>query len=247
MPGRSWILSGVLLLSPSIAEAQQVGGQEFLELFGMLDGNNDMAIERSEVPEKGRAAFDRVLKVIDANGDGRLELTEYRDGLRKARESAGPGGFNRPGAGGGQGFAAMDRDGDGKLSKDEFRGPPALFDRLDTDSDGSLSREEAQKGREAAGLPINPPGAMFPRLGAMDKNGDKKVSRDEFDGPAALFDRLDTNKDGMIGPDDLRGMRPDGLPALRKAQRPRPEPAKPADEAPKGEEPAKAGEAGTPK
>ncbi len=38
----------------------------------------------------------------------------------------------------------LDRDGDGKLSPEEFPGPPGLFDRLDTDSDGKLSPAEAE-------------------------------------------------------------------------------------------------------
>ena len=41
-----------------------------------------------------------------------------------------------------------------------------------------------------AGLP--------PRLRRDDKNGDGKVTRDEFTGPAGLFDRIDANKDGTI-------------------------------------------------
>lgn len=40
-------------------------------------------------------------------------------------------------------FDLMDRDGDGRLSREEFRGDPTAFRRLDRNGDGYISREEA--------------------------------------------------------------------------------------------------------
>jgi len=40
----------------------------------------------------------------------------------------------------------LDRNGDGKVSRREFNGPPDQFNRLDKDSDGYLSAEEASQG-----------------------------------------------------------------------------------------------------
>lgn len=42
-------------------------------------------------------------------------------------------------------FRAMDRNGDGDVSRREFTGPPEVFDKYDTDKDGLLSPEEAEK------------------------------------------------------------------------------------------------------
>jgi Ca2+-binding EF-hand superfamily protein len=36
----------------------------------------------------------------------------------------------------------QDTNQDGKISKEEFRGPPPLFDRLDRDKDGYVTKEE---------------------------------------------------------------------------------------------------------
>ena len=45
-----------------------------------------------------------------------------------------------------------------------------------------------------------------------DKNGDGKVSKDEFHGPSEHFDRLDKNNDGTISEDEA----PTGPPKGRK-------------------------------
>src|SRR3954447_7448480 len=41
------------------------------------------------------------------------------------------------------------------------------------------------------------------RLKAKDKNGDGRITKDEFAGPADLFATLDRDGDGAITPDDL--------------------------------------------
>jgi Ca2+-binding EF-hand superfamily protein len=185
-----------------IARAQNAGPINFQELFLQLDANGDRVIDRGEVPDSGRAAFETLLKNGDTNKDGRLDQDEYRSLLSALRDAAGSLSSR---------FAELDKNGDGKLSRDEFAGPPGLFGRLDADGDGTISKDEAAR------APAGPGGALFAdRIRAMDKNGDGKVSRDEFIGPPQLFDRLDTNKDGAIGPEDRPGG-PDGVPGAGAA------------------------------
>ncbi len=45
----------------------------------------------------------------------------------------------------------LDKDGDGKISRDEFDGPKRHFDRLDKDGDGFLNEEEVPKGPPGKG------------------------------------------------------------------------------------------------
>ena len=96
----------------------------------------------------------------------------------------------------------MDKDDDGKVSKDEFRGPAPLFDRLDADKDGFVTKEEtaamAERVRELSAK----------RFQAMDKDDDGKVSPEEFGGRRQAFDRLDADKDGFLTGGELRARRP---------------------------------------
>lgn len=70
--------------------------------------------------------------------------------------------------------------------------------------------------RAQEGPPPGPPqggeGRRFqmPSFADLDKNKDKKISKDEFQGPAQFFDRLDENKDGFIDEEEFNRMRRGG-------------------------------------
>jgi Ca2+-binding EF-hand superfamily protein len=206
-----------LLVGSGEARAQQFN---IRETFQNLDANNDTVIDLDEVPEEGRAAFDRLLAKGDANKNGKLEADEFRTLALKLRALA------QGGSGlAGQRFKAMDKDGDGKVSKAEFTGPELLFQRLDTDKDGFVTTEEALNAFKAQGKPTAPEpaagepkapaepakdspkarrAALLERLKAMDKDGDGSISKAEFTGREALFTRLDTDEDGTLSRDEVR-------------------------------------------
>ncbi len=60
---------------------------------------------------------------------------------------------------------------------------------------------------------------MWKRLSRNDANGDGKVTREEFQGPARMFDRLDGDGDGTVTEDEVKktaaGMRGRGRGAER--------------------------------
>jgi Ca2+-binding EF-hand superfamily protein len=170
------------------------------ERFKAMDKNNDGKVSRAEflgLP----TMFDR----IDANKDGVLDKDEL-----KPLVAQGPAGTR---------IMAMDKNGDGKVSRSEYLGPIEMFDRLDTNADGQIDKDEAAKAATA----------MYQRLTGMDKNGDGKLSLDEFQGPPARFKQLDANGDGFVTFEEIReaGTRGGNKPAAAKpktdAVKPKPE------------------------
>lgn len=178
------------------APAQQAkGAPRFREVFLQLDANSDTVLERDEIPESGRDAFDRLVKRGDANKNGKLEADEMRTlGQKLAALESPASAIAR--------FTAMDKDKDGKVTKIEFTGAVARFAQIDADKDGVLTREEitgffasqpARPATPAAEVPASPAG----RFKALDKDGDGKLSKSEFPRPKQ-FDRLDADKDGFL-------------------------------------------------
>jgi len=127
----------VTTLAPGQTPKQPASPTPWRDLFMELDANNDRVIERAEVPEAGRKAFERLLSHADANHDGKLGAEEYLDLLRKVDWSRAlpPEQLEKR-------FKNLDRNEDGKLDRQEFQGGPARFSQLDRNGDGFLSRDE---------------------------------------------------------------------------------------------------------
>lgn len=101
----------------------------------------------------------------------------------------------------GHGFAVLDKNGDGVISRDEVAAKPKLakmFDKLDTNKDGVLSKDEIKAGKEK----------MHDRhMAKIDTDRDGKISRAEAASHPKLaenFDRIDINGDGYLSKDELK-------------------------------------------
>jgi Ca2+-binding EF-hand superfamily protein len=202
------------------------------ELLAQLDANGDSTLQRGEIPEAGLPAFETLLTLGDTDHDGQLAPDELRAMGQKLR-ALGP----ADPAARALRLRAMDKDGDMRVSRDEFTGPAPSFDRLDVDRDGFLTRREIARPQPPGGASSPPPAkpgapkgsapagaaVLPPRVRVMDKNEDGVISREEFQGRALLFDRLDTNKDGALSPEEVRvGASQIGKRALKKAGTPTP-------------------------
>lgn len=110
-------------------------------------------------------------------------------------------------------FARYDRDKDGKVTAAELPNK-AAFARYDLDKDGAITIAEYAKVSKSAATP--PPSSAQPAEGkssgasvmadllikAADKDGDGRITKAEA-GDAAWFTRVDQDKDGVIGPEEL--------------------------------------------
>lgn len=132
-------------------------------------------------------------------------------------------------------FKALDRDGDGKLSKEELQHAAASLRRFDVDDDETVTVQELAP--IGGGFPLRQPQqrqagnnamiAVDPHdraalaaklLEAFDKNKDKKLTHEEIGLEEARFGQLDVNGDGELDADELARfdtLPPDGEFTLR--------------------------------
>jgi len=158
----------------SAADEPAAPKPEHAAMFKKLDADGDGQITKDEVPEEQRRLLERLIANHDGNKDGKLSAAEFSAGLSEDRprgDAPPPGAPGRPGAGG-QGFSAeeffkrIDRNGDGKVTLDEFpeerrENFKQMLARADEDKDGAATLEEFKKGfggpgAGAPGRPSNP-------------------------------------------------------------------------------------------
>ena len=87
-------------------------------------------------------------------------------------------------------FRGMDIDGDGVITRAEWRGSDQAFRRHDRNNDGVLSGDEVRD--------RTLDGDLTTEFRRADRNGDGALSRPEWWADAATFDRVDQNRDGRL-------------------------------------------------
>lgn len=198
---RSGLLAGVLLSASGLAAAQEdakkpepTDAAKPASLFQQLDSNKDGKLEKSEVREEQLRHFERLIRVGDENKDGILTADEFEKASREeparpAPETRGPGGPGIPG-GDGRMFEQLDRNGDGKITREELpefarERLGRLFDELKKDA---LTREDFARFR---GQPQGGPAQAGEMLRRLDRNGDGKLQKDELrEMPEPIRNRL---------------------------------------------------------
>jgi len=98
----------------------------------------------------------------------------------------------------------FDLNGDRKISANEYDGPARTFRKFDTNSDGTVGYYELYPDRMMEMTKRKPAAEDMNIVGALDKNEDRRVSREEFNGTPAAWRRLDRNRDGWITSADAR-------------------------------------------
>jgi EF hand len=120
-------VAGLLLAAPGFAEGRRG------DLLANADANQDGVVTKQEFLDASAAQFGR----FDRNADGYIDDTDIPERMRARRD--------------GTMRKELDKDGDGKVSKDEFvSGPTTIFDRVDADHNGSLDKQELEATQAAA-------------------------------------------------------------------------------------------------
>ncbi|MGD9647320.1 MAG: hypothetical protein AB7U73_16525 [Pirellulales bacterium] len=211
----------VLSVNGAVPFEKQRSGRE--ATFKSLDSDQNGYLDEQEMRNQtggNRRAFLR----FDADGDGKVFLKEFLHYFESIQQLAQKRVSASVSDQGSRLVQIVDANSNGQLSLRELRALPALLAGWDADGNGMIASTElprryhVQIGTAEGTTTLNAT-AVPVALGAsmsteaklagkgpdwfqrMDRNGDEDVSRREFFGSRADFDRLDTDRDGLI---DLR-------------------------------------------
>jgi len=177
----------------------------FLERY---DKNKNGFIEREELPEHLRHAFDQ----IDTNKDGKLSREELEKGAVHLQRQRRPADFIQ---------VLVEMSDFDEASQQELQYIYDLLRKMDKNNDGKLDAEELKAAREQIVAD-----RVDELIADLDLNKDGKISKDEARGRLKEdFDKIDLNKDGFIDREEL-------IKAASKRLTPAPRPGEKKEDAP---------------
>jgi len=168
-----------------------------LRNFEVFDTDHDGSLSQQEFEAATREIFAR----LDANGDGKMDRTELTHDLSAL--------FVRPSTRARQLLRQYDLNHDGKITPEECLLPPKAFAELDANKSGELENDDLVKLSLSQAVLLQDPGRRAAALLAeLDKNGDKKLSADEFPFGKTAFSQADANGDGVLDETELKALPP---------------------------------------
>ena len=109
-------------------------------------------------------------------------------------------------------FAEMDTNGDGVVTRREWRGNDRAFEAQDWNEDGILSGDEVRPGARRRAADRSPADQASgyddwtaTGFSALDRNRDQRISRSEWDYDLETFRRVDRNGDAVLSRAEFLG------------------------------------------
>jgi Ca2+-binding EF-hand superfamily protein len=202
-------------------QALESAKQYYANQFRAADANNDKYLEEKELKDHGPFS-QAMFKMMDRDKDGKLYMKEVDAFVEKEARAARSQMVLSASDQGRAIFGIMDQNRDRQLGAREIRGAVGRVTSWDRDGDGKVSADEIPHhyqltiGRGQITGPGMHAGPVYqasyktpdtPAAGPswfrrMDRNRDGDVSRREFLGTRAEFDRIDHDHDGLINADE---------------------------------------------
>jgi Ca2+-binding EF-hand superfamily protein len=127
-----WVCAGVLAAALSGAACAQMRGSPG-QMLDKADANQDGVVTREEYHQARMEMFEK----LDRNDDG---FVDQEDAPKFRRRSGGGGGERMDAL-----KQELDKDGDGRISREEFaQGPMLVFEKADSNQDGKLDSAEIE-------------------------------------------------------------------------------------------------------
>jgi Ca2+-binding EF-hand superfamily protein len=191
-----------------VDRAAMMARMQLMALVREVDKDRDSMLTKEELGDED------LLKRLDTNGDGKLDIREMMADVEAVTAAI----HKQLRAGYEAEFAELDKDEDGKLTAKELGEKyAALLKEAGKDEDGHLTKAEFVEAREKAAAAARAQGmrgmagrGQMPSaedlIKELDKNEDGKLSKEEVEGHPLLsrnFDEIDADKDGFITKDEI--------------------------------------------